>query len=233
MYARSPGPPIVVLDCDGVILDTNEAKVDAFERSAVCAGAPTSTARSLAAWQRTNFGVTREEVFSRLARGDFGPVPRQFDVESATQAYGTIVDEIYETAPLTQGLHEFLVERSPADTYVASGSSQDQLRSALDGRGLSNFFARIYGSPTPKREILARIVRERGGAARATPVVMVGDAHADADAAAAAGCSFVFAARYSLVRPSMSERSQREGHPIIQDLTELGPLLAREDTLQR
>ena len=90
---------------------------------------------------------------------------------------------------------------------------------------MESFFDGIFGSPTPKRDIVSEICSRISGPR--DHIVMVGDAHADADAARYAGISFVFMRPFSTARESMESRSAEEGIPVIDALNELFTLAPR------
>jgi len=212
------GVRALVLDCDGVILDTNHAKVEAFRETAREFRVPEDTVTHFIEWQSANFGTSRFAAFEKLSQGDFGPAPKT-EVELLAQSFAEKVDAIYDRAIETEGLRHFLLGAADTPKFVASGSEQLQLRRAFRTRGLEGLFNGIFGSPTKKANILANIVESLPF--RAVETLMIGDAHADADAAQNAGARFIFMNQYSLVQDTMLERAKAEPFPVIRNLAEL------------
>ncbi|WP_158250859.1 HAD family hydrolase [Cryobacterium sp. Y82] len=206
-----------MFDCDGVLLDSNGMKVSAFRHAARREGFSESTVEAFSAWQSTNFGTSRYSVFSELLAGTFGPVPSRASIDQLLDGYAIEVRAGYMEVPETPGLRNVLVGLRKLLLFVASGSAETELRSVFKERNLSDNFVEIYGSPRPKAAILAGLSKSYPDA----NFLMVGDAHADADAAFAANMDFAFFAPMSLVADSMSARANREGFPVVFDLNDL------------
>lgn len=200
-----PSLQCVVLDCDGVILDSVEVKTQAF--AACVAEHGPEAQRLLVEYHLAHGGVSRYEKFRHFHREFFGREISEAELAVCCQHFAQGCEEGVRTAPLVPGALEFLQawhQRLPL--YVASGTPQEELRQVLAQRGLSHYFQGIYGSPTPKAEVLAHIVQEGGYAPQAT--LMVGDASTDLAAAQAVGTLFY-------------GRGPFAGHPWGPDLTEL------------
>ena len=216
---------VVVFDCDGVLIDSNSAKTKAFEEVAIEFGFGHQNAETFSSWQSRNFGISRYRVLEELLSGRFGPSqlgPSLLNLPDLTRAFAERVERIYETAPETLGARALLARLSDQRLYVASGSDQTELREALARRRLSKYFVDVYGSPTPKGQLVADIVaRERERLQETPRCVMIGDADSDADAAAKSGIDFIFISAYSSVRQSMLERCQSECLPNVETLADL------------
>jgi phosphoglycolate phosphatase-like HAD superfamily hydrolase len=217
----------LILDCDGVILDSNDAKIAAFRTVAENAGFAPDEVAAFSAWQSSHFGLSRFRVLEALAGGTFGPNRQGVDASDMVARFAENARRALLAAPTTNGLTEFLAATEGVPRYVASGSAEAELREVFAERGLSRHFVSIHGSPTPKVDNVTAIVAETGGSA----ALFIGDAHADADAAAAAGIDFVWLRRYSTVVDSMQVRAGTEGFPVAADLAELTSQLQREEEM--
>ncbi|GAA4059345.1 hypothetical protein GCM10023065_06310 [Microbacterium laevaniformans] len=215
---------VVIFDCDGVLLDTNSEKNRAFEAVAREFGYDDEASARFAAWQSTNFGISRFRVFEELLSGRFG-APRDGETQAVladlTSAFAARTSIIYDTADRTKGAADLLAALAQKRRYVASGSAQDELRSAFARRHLAGDFVGIFGSPTPKKEIVQAIVERERTDRPDSNAIMIGDAMADADAADAAGIDFVYVGAYSTVRPAMLERASATGYRTVETLAEL------------
>lgn len=212
----------VIFDCDGVIFDSNGAKSAAFGRVATSAGYPPAVVDAFVDWQSQNFGLSRYRAFGELMDGRFGdPDASPPEIADLLDRFGAEVEGIYKKAPFTEGFPDLLQRLESHPLYVASGSKQDELRVALGHRGIASAFTGIFGSPTPKSEIVRRIVDDVRGADSESRIVLIGDAHADADAAQSNGIDFVFLSGYSTVVDSMTARAETEGFPRIATLNSL------------
>jgi len=72
--------------------------------------------------------------------------------------------------------------------HVVSGSDQTELRQICEALGLSQYFISIHGSPTPKTELVRRVLQDNGY--NKDEVVMIGDSINDFDAAYKNGINF-------------------------------------------
>ena len=194
----------VVFDCDGVLLDSNLMKVEAFRRSALGLGFDRHDVESFTRWQSNNFGQSRYVVFERLLAGDFGAVPAGATLEELLRRYARDIAVGYHEVSETDGARELLGLLKHLPLYVVSASDEQELREVFRALRLASYFQAIYGSPSTKAQNLERV---SGGLTAGSRVLFIGDAVADANAAAAVGMQFVFMSRHSLVREEMQERS--------------------------
>jgi phosphoglycolate phosphatase-like HAD superfamily hydrolase len=209
----------VVFDCDGVLLDSNTLKIDAFRQVLVELGFDAGTTSAFSQFQATHFGTSRHRLFDMLLEGRFGPVPAVAK-QQLLDGYGGKVSQGYLTVPEAADLRVFLgALRGHVPLYIVSGSDEAELREVCDKRGIAGNFAAIYGSPSNKVENLRR-TRDHIAAAGGRPerLIFFGDADADADAAKSDGADFVFVSRFSTVREAMTMRAEREGFATVETL---------------
>ncbi len=220
-----------ILDCDGVILDSNQLKMDAFRRTLEAHGFAPEVVSAGAAWQATAFGTSRYRLFDVMLSGRFGPAP-SVGLDELLATYGVACAAGYLEVPETPRLRSALASLAArAPLYVASGSDEAELRQVFRARTLEPFFAEIFGSPTRKAENIER-VREAHKVRTGRPparMLFVGDAVADVDAAQATGCDFAFMEPYSTVRSAMLSRAAAEGFQVISDLGQLADRLVLSD----
>ena len=215
---------VLVLDCDGVILDSNEAKIEAFSHTATELGIAADVVDRFSTWQKGNFGTPRTVMFRKLVDGEFGPVSASVRIEDLLDAYGAQCMALYERVPETDGLRAFLDATDSIPRYVVSGSDQSELRTVLRRRGLAHRFRGILGSPSGKSANMESITAEWTRATGEPPTlgVVIGDAMADLTAAEAVGFSFIFLARYSMVRDELQQHCDERGiasAPTLESLT--------------
>lgn len=180
---------VAIFDCDGVILQSNQMKSEAF----VCAlkGEEPELIEEFVEYHKNNGGVSRfvkfEYFFQHIKKQP------QYDVElkKALDKYASITSEGLPKCELVPGIVDMLEyfknERVPC--YVASGGAQTEVRECLAEIGLSQYFEGIYGSPETKKEHLEAL-DERSQLSY--PGVYFGDAKSDVDAAEAFKLDFVF-----------------------------------------
>ncbi|EPR31581.1 Haloacid dehalogenase domain-containing protein hydrolase [Alkalidesulfovibrio alkalitolerans DSM 16529] len=177
----------VVLDCDGVILETVELKTEAFAKSARHLGP--EAVRTLIDFHRAHGGVSRYEKYRHLWREVFGREISDAEMADMVDRFIAAAADALVECPLVPGVLDFLNEWSARlPLYVASGAPDEELKYILKVKNLSSHFKGIHGSPTPKAELLAAIVACEGVAPERT--LMVGDSGTDLDAARRVGTLF-------------------------------------------
>lgn len=177
----------VVLDCDGVILETVGLKTDAFAKSAAHLGP--EAVRLLVDYHVAHGGVSRFEKYRHLWRELYGREITDAELRDMAGRFLAAAADGLPKAPFVPGAREFIEEfadRLPL--YVASGAPDEELKAILRIKGVDTYFRAIHGSPTPKAEILANIVAREAVAPAQT--LMVGDSGTDLDAALCVGTLF-------------------------------------------
>lgn len=184
-----------VFDCDGVILDSNRVKTNAFRISALPWGE--SAAEALVNHHVAHGGVSRYEKFTfflenilpqhapdSVSNSD-GP-----GLDDLLATYADVVRDGLMTCAITEGLAELRAETEGARWLIVSGGDQSELREIFAARDLAKYFdGGIFGSPDTKDEILEREITT-GCITR--PALFLGDSKYDQQAAATAGLDFIF-----------------------------------------
>lgn len=177
----------LIFDCDGVILDSNQVKTAAFYKAALPYG--TEAADALVAYHVANGGISRYQKFEYFLReivGHEGLAP----LEGLLARYATQVREGLLGCRIAEGLDELRAALPRSNWLIVSGGDQNELREVFAARGLTRYFnGGIYGSPSDKREILAREIQN--GHVE-LPALFIGDSRFDYVCATEAGLDFVF-----------------------------------------
>lgn len=181
---------LVVFDCDGVLLDSMPAKIEAFRR-----WVPEAHADLRAAFMQVvmdGFGRSRSAHIAHFYEGLLGQSPSPEFLESEVARFADLCDPLCADAPWRPGSIEFVkaCQAAGIPSYVLSGTPQQPLETMLESTGGTALFDVIIGSPPAKPESLTRILREVGVSAER--VVFVGDASADQVAALHVGAHFVY-----------------------------------------
>lgn len=182
-----------VFDCDGVLLDSNRAKTDAFRDVALAYGA--EAAERLVTFHKTNGGISRFVKFRHLFEGILCRSPEAGEMEAVLERFTHAAKARLLECAEAPHLREVLVAAAAqGPLFVVSGGLQTELRDVFRLRGLDGDFTAIFGSPDTKDDILAR---ERASGAMPDPAVFVGDARYDFEVAERYGLDFVFASRWT------------------------------------
>ncbi len=206
-----------ILDCDGVILDSNAAKSAAFRETLATESA--AHVETFLREHRRSGGVSRYVKLERFYR-EVKHDPRWgAETAAALARFGECCRRALATCPLVPGVERVLgtFGRLGIPAHVISGGDQTEVRQILGERGLSDAFASIRGSPRTKLEHLADL-RDAGRLPAAS--VYFGDARSDLDAAEHCGLDFVFVSGFT-DWPEGASVARERGHSVIRDFEEL------------
>lgn len=190
----------LVFDCDGVVLDSNRIKTEAFRQAVLPWG--TSAAEALVAHHVANGGISRNKKFAHFldvilpvhvpgaVPGKDGP-----ELEELLSSYAQAVRSDLMTCTVAKDLTVLRKATPDACWCIVSGGNQSELREIFAARGLDGLFnGGIFGSPDNKDTILAR---ELAAGTIRHPALFLGDSRYDHEAATRAGLDFVFISGWS------------------------------------
>lgn len=183
----------MVFDCDGVVLDSNRVKTEAFHLAALPYG--TEAAAALVAYHVANGGISRYLKFQHFLEhivpaGQTGPGQK-----ALLATYAGAVREGLMACAVAEGLEELRSANPNQRWLIASGGDQAELRDIFTARGLAQLFdGGIFGSPDSKDVILAREQENGNIPAKA---LFLGDSRYDHIAASQAGLDFTFISGWS------------------------------------
>ncbi len=187
----------LVFDCDGVVLDSNKVKTEAFYQATLPYGK--AAAQAMVDYHVANGGVSRYKKFAHFLEQIVPSHSEQKgpDLEALLKAYAGHVREGLLSCEMAPGLEALRHQTPDARWLIVSGGDQAELRDVFASRGIAEWFdGGIFGSPDTKDEIL---VRELVSSNIQQPALFLGDSKYDYQAASAAGLDFVFLSGWSEV----------------------------------
>ena len=204
---------LIIFDCDGVLLDSNNMKVEAMNNALTLSKLFSSQqVETLTSQFKNNFGKSRYyHIDSFVNPLPLTTVKKDTLKSFLLQSYAEQVGALYLTVPEAVGIKTLLKEHVLKKMYVASGSEQEQLRATLKERGFSEFFKGILGSPVSKTDNIKTILEN----VKYKKAIMVGDAVADYEAARENSIDFVFYSPLSNVKQVMLELSKQNDFKVI------------------
>lgn len=185
---------VLLMDCDGVIFNSNSLKTNAFEKTLLKKCDDLELIKKFITYHKKNGGISRYEKF-RFFITDFLKI--EFDqnlYEDLLKIYGETCLKLYEEADFTEGLMDFLEGKS-APKYVVSGGDQKELQYVFKKRKIDFHFAEICGSPETKNSIVTKIIKS--GICSGKEVFFIGDALEDLLVAKNHNLTPIFMKRYS------------------------------------
>ncbi|MGP7735216.1 HAD family hydrolase [Oceanimonas smirnovii] len=189
----------LVFDCDGVVLNSNKVKTEAFYKAAVPYGE--AAAQAMVDYHVAHGGVSRYKKFAYFLEQiapDYAeqrmPLP---NLEELLQAYAGYVREGLLSCEIAPGLEALRKQIPNARWLIVSGGDQAELRDVFVQRDIAKWFdGGIFGSPDTKDEILSR---ELASGNIQHPALFLGDSKYDYQAANTASLDFVFLSGWSEV----------------------------------
>ncbi len=187
-----------IFDCDGVLLDSNKVKTQAFYQGALPYGE--AAAQDLLEYHVANGGISRYKKFAYFLEHIaplHTPVGVEADLESLLSTYAQLVQKGLLSCKIATGLKDLRYQTQQSRWLVVSGGDQKELHSIFAQRNLTSLFdGGIFGSPDTKDHILAR---ELDNGNIHLPALFLGDSKYDYQAAHQAGIDFVFISGWSEV----------------------------------
>lgn len=183
---------IVVFDFDGVLVDSNRIKREAYYRAFRGMHADEVIARCLDERPQAHRYDHVRTIVRHLIAG--GWLPERSDPDRYVDHYVAQYTRICETETARcdeiRGASSVLPALATAHPlYVNSSTWEASLRRVVERRGWRGLFRAVLGAPRSKVENLQAIMSTE--TAEASELVFVGDGHGDREAALASGCQFV------------------------------------------
>jgi len=176
-----------LFDCDGVILDSNQLKTDAFFK--VAKKFNLDSALELAAYNKAHGGVSRSIKFKHYIEKILPKYKQiKLSVDQLTYDYSLIVKEELlkcNLSPALRGLKDLL----KSNWAVISGGDQDELRQVFKERAIEQYFdLGVWGGPLSKFDI----VKMNFIHFSSSNVLFLGDSELDYQVAKFFGFDFMF-----------------------------------------
>jgi len=212
MHPMFNGYNAIIFDCDGVIFDSNNLKVEAMRLALCMSAVPQPEIELCCQFFKKNFGKSRYYHVQYFIDNIITNCNESL-CSNIISLYSNKCKELYLTAKVTPGFINAISDCT-AKLFVASGSAQEELREILIKRGLSRFFSLVLGSPATKFENVANIMKL---CTEAGKVLMVGDALSDFHAAKSNNIDFLAYVPFSNVKDELELLSKTESFPILME----------------
>ena len=185
-----------VFDCDGVVLNSNKIKTQAFYDVAKVYGY--DAAQAFKDYHVQNGGISRYAKFAYLLTDILGKTLVQAELDELLNNFACEVKKALLTCDVAEGIEKLRERTRHAKWLIVSGGDQEELREVFAARGLDNYFdGGIFGSPDTKDTILEREINN-GNILK--PALFLGDSKYDYQAAQAASLDFLFLSKWTEVK---------------------------------
>ena len=152
----------ILWDFDGVILDSMAVRDWGFRE--ILKDFPLEQVEQLIAYHRANGGLSRFVKIKYFYETILGKSISKEEIEIYANSFSSLMrKELINPANLIHDTVEYIKkECNNLRFHIVSGSAQDELRFLCKELGLAEYFLSIYGSPTPKKELVAKVLFENG-----------------------------------------------------------------------
>ena len=187
----------IVFDCDGVVLDSNVVKTEAYFRTAKNLGATNNQAQALVDYHVRLGGISRYHKFDYYLREILNQPATNEAIQALLDEFGRELEVGLMECEIASGLEALRVATPNAKWSILSGGDQQEIRTLFAKRHLANLFdGGLFGSPDNKDEVLAR---EKDNGSLQLPALFLGDSKYDFEAATRAGLDFIFLSNWTEV----------------------------------
>jgi phosphoglycolate phosphatase-like HAD superfamily hydrolase len=178
---------LVFWDFDGVIKDSVAVKTRAFERLFSPFG--DQVVSRVREHHERNGGMSRLEKFPlylHWAKQDASPG----EVARYCGLFREAVCQSVIDSPWVPGVREYLAAHYGSQFFVLiTGTPQQEIEDIVHALGITAWFQEIYGAPSAKADVIRAVLGRPEHAGKSA--IMIGDATADMQAAAANGVEFL------------------------------------------
>ena len=183
-----------IFDCDGVILNSNRLKSNAF--AAALPHEHPDLVNEFVAYHKENGGISRYAKFKYYFKKMKNQVEAEIEIKSALHKFANIVSDGLLKCDYIPGVLEFIENlfKLNKQMFVVSGSDEKELNHVFMMKGIYHYFENIYGSPANKientKKVVSNIKESKSG-------LFFGDSKSDYDAANKFGLDFIFVSGFS------------------------------------
>jgi HAD superfamily hydrolase (TIGR01549 family) len=178
---------VIIFDFDGVIVDSNHIKTDAFVK--LFEDYPQHIKDSVRKFHLENGGMSRFDKFRYIYANFIKESLSEDKFKKLCSGFNKLVAEEVIRAPIFEGVEEFLKKnRNRYRLYIVSGTPEGEIREIVKRRKLNGFFQGVYGSPASKKDLIEKVLKET--ACKNEEALFIGDSINDYEGAVGAGVTF-------------------------------------------
>ncbi len=189
----------IIFDCDGVILDSNKVKTDAFIK--LFENYPKGKIKKLVDYHKKYGGISRYNKISYFFNNLLKENISEINLNILAKKYGKISFDGLKKSNFIPGLLNILIflKNNKKKLFVVSGSDENDLIKILKYKNINEYFEIIKGSPKNKKDNLIDIIPNLLDRKKS---VYIGDSEYDFITSQNLGIEFIFISGYSEWRVS-------------------------------
>ena len=179
----------IIFDCDGVILNSNFQKIEAYRNTAISYGASKIQAEDLVSYHVSLTGISRNIKFKYFLKEIMGEHVIDSSMKKLVDTLNIEVITLLKNCEVASGIEKLKSHTKKSTWMVASGGDQEELRFLFKDKGIASFFeGGIYGSPSSKHQIVEEKMKDKNF----LPTLFLGDSLYDIQTAQKYKLDFIF-----------------------------------------
>ena len=184
-----PSFEAILWDFDGVIMNSNHVRDNGF--SVVLKDFPEDEVQNLLNYHRKNGGLSRYVKFRYFFEQIRGESVTEEQVLQYASSFSTeVMKHLTNTELLIEETVNYIRQHYlEIPMFIVSGSDQEELRKICWHTNIDAYFKEILGSPTPKKQLVKKIIQTYGINPSAS--LLVGDSINDYEASEVNGLHFM------------------------------------------
>ncbi len=179
---------VIILDFDGVILESTEIKKQAFGDLYMQYGK--CVAKEVMEYHENNEGISRYKKIRYFHQKHLQKRLNEQELSIWANQYKKLVLHKVLKSSYVLGAENFIKKNfNYYELYIATGTPEGEIKYITHKLGIDKYFVSIYGSPKDKSSIVADIINSCGH--NKQEIVMVGDSDEDYNASKENSIEFI------------------------------------------
>ena len=178
---------LIITDFDGVVLESEQAKSQAFYD---CFSLFPDYVDQIMAYHHDNTTISRydkfEYIYKELLKREYTKEERNW---VARRFNDIVFQKVVESPPIPGAFEFFDTFSKLVPIYVVSSTPVEELIKVLEALDIVRYFQKVYGTPPEKAMILSKVLRETG--TEPSEACFIGDTNEDLKAARANQIPFI------------------------------------------
>ena len=179
----------IIFDCDGVILNSNFQKIEAYRNAALNYGASKVQAEDLVEHHVQLTGISRYVKFKYFLKEIMGEEITDCSMKILVDSLNKEVINLLKDCEVADGIKKLKSQTQQTSWMIASGGDQEELRFLFKEKNIASYFdGGIYGSPSSKHQIIEEKLKDKNF----LPTLFLGDSLYDIQTAQKYNLDFIF-----------------------------------------
>ena len=212
---------VIILDCDGVIFDSNDLKTQAFRLVLEKRKFDNNVIDKFIDHHVKNGGVSRYIKFERLYLNILHQDVNHKEVQSLLDDFSIECIKLYRDSQLTPGCKNFIKNFSKTHKlFIASGGDELELRCVFEQHQIKDYFEKIFGSPDTKEDCISKVFKLNKDV-ESSQYLFIGDSLVDYRSAKSKNIEFIFMTDFSDNKVEIESIASKNGIYTIKTLNDL------------